>query len=156
MLDLEAIELIKQLKARYFRFLDSRNLEGLQTVFTEDAEIHFKSPSYQLDFKGWPELEGFYGGAFNEGSFGMHHGHMPEITVDGDTATGLWYLHDIFFNTESKTQFEGSSIYKDTYVKTAAGWKISLSEYERYLEVIKPYGDDVQITSSPIGNRFGC
>ena len=34
MLDLESIELIKQLKARYFRFLDTRNIEGLQTVFT--------------------------------------------------------------------------------------------------------------------------
>ena len=30
MLDLESIELIKQLKARYFRFLDTRNIEGLQ------------------------------------------------------------------------------------------------------------------------------
>ena len=27
-LDLEAIELIKQLKARYFRVLDTRNIEG--------------------------------------------------------------------------------------------------------------------------------
>ena len=31
-LDLEAIELIKQLKARYFRFLDTRNIEGLHSV----------------------------------------------------------------------------------------------------------------------------
>ena len=37
MLDLESIELIKQLKARYFRFLDTRNLDGLKTVFTHDA-----------------------------------------------------------------------------------------------------------------------
>ena len=37
MLDLEAIELIKQLKARYFRFLDTANWEGLQQVFTDDA-----------------------------------------------------------------------------------------------------------------------
>jgi hypothetical protein len=24
----------------------------------------------------------------------MHHGHHPEIRVDGDSATGTWYLHD--------------------------------------------------------------
>ena len=37
MLDLEAIELIKQLKARYFRFVDTRDLAGLESVFTADA-----------------------------------------------------------------------------------------------------------------------
>jgi len=42
MLDLESIELIKQLKGRYFRFLDTRYLPGLQSVFTEDAVAHFK------------------------------------------------------------------------------------------------------------------
>ena len=35
-LDLEAIELIKQLKARYFRFLDTRNIEGC-LLYTSDA-----------------------------------------------------------------------------------------------------------------------
>ena len=50
-LDLEAIELIKQLKARYFRFLDTRNIEGLHSVFTEDASARFKGPDYDFDLK---------------------------------------------------------------------------------------------------------
>lgn len=150
MLDLEAIELIKQLKARYFRFLDTCDLDGLQTVFTDDAVVDFKSPSYHINFTGWAELKAFYEQAFTKTKFGMHHGHHPEITVNGDTATGLWYLHDIFMNTDDKMQFEGSAIYEDTYVKVDGEWRIKESGYNRYLEIIKPIDESVQITSAPI------
>ena len=156
MLDLEAIELIKQLKARYFRFLDTANWEGLKTVFTDDATIDFKSPSYEISFNGWPELEQFYKGAFTETRFGMHTAHHPEIEVNGDTAVGLWYLHDIFVSLEDNTQFEGSALYRDEYVKINGEWKIKNSGYQRLFEQISQRGDDIKVTSSPIGNRFGC
>jgi len=32
-----AIEQIKQLKARYFRFLDTKDWEGMRTIWTDDA-----------------------------------------------------------------------------------------------------------------------
>lgn len=150
MLDLEAIELIKQLKARYFRFLDTANMEGLKKTFTEDAEIHFSSPSYELHFKGWTDIEEFYKSSFTSRSFGMHNGHMPEITVDGDNATGYWYLHDIFIHLDSKVQFEGSAIYEDTYVKIDGQWKIKTSGYKRLFEKITPLDDTTKITAQPI------
>ena len=59
MLDLESIELIKQLKARYFRFLDTRNIEGLQTVFTSDATASFVGGDYDFQLDGWEQLEAF-------------------------------------------------------------------------------------------------
>lgn len=151
MLDLEAIELIKQLKARYFRFIDTCNLAGLRdTVFTADASIHFKSPSYLIEYAGWPELEKFYQASFNPNRFGMHQGHHPEVTVTGDTATGIWYLHDIFINTEEKIVYEGSALYEDVYVKTAGGWRIKESRYDRVLEFTKPLAADVTITARPV------
>ena len=74
------IEMIKQLKARYFRFLDSRDWMALRTVFTEDCT--FEAP-------GMPKVRG--GEAFVARAAGLfahavtvHHGHMPEIiVVDG-------------------------------------------------------------------------
>lgn len=150
MLDLEAIELIKQLKARYFRFLDTANMKGLKQTFTDDAEINFNSPSYQLNFKGWSDIEAFYKKSFTSRSFGMHNGHMPEISVDGDNATGLWYLHDIFIHLDSKVQFEGSAIYEDTYVKIDGQWKIKTSGYKRLFEKITPLDDSTKITAQPI------
>ncbi|MFT5575909.1 MAG: hypothetical protein ACI89D_001429 [Bermanella sp.] len=157
MIDLEAIELIKQLKARYFRFLDTANWENMKnTVFTADASINFKSPSYDISFNGWPELEKFYVSAFTKTRFGMHTGHHPEITVTGDTAVALWYLHDIFVNLDDNTQFEGSALYRDECVKIDGEWRIKHSAYERLFEQISKRPDDIKVTAIPIGNRFGC
>ena len=67
MLDLEAIELIKQLKARYFRFLDTADIPGLHSVFSEDVHAHFKSSEYDFEMNGWPELETFYQALLHRG-----------------------------------------------------------------------------------------
>ena len=115
MLDLEAIELIKQLKARYFRFLDTRNLEGLQTVFTSDATASFIGGDYDFQLNGWDQLEAFYKKSFTGQNFGMHNGHHPEICVDGETATGIWYLQDIFVSLEHNMTIMGSALYDDEY-----------------------------------------
>ena len=48
MLDLEAIELIKQLKARYFRAIDTCNLELLRGMLTSDIKLAFKSPAHEF------------------------------------------------------------------------------------------------------------
>ena len=150
MLDLEAIELIKQVKARYFRGIDQRDLATLKnTVFTADSSIHFKSPTYEIQFKGWPELEKFYNSSFSENRFGMHQGHHPEIKVTGNTATGIWYLHDIFINLEEKTIYEGSALYEDDYVKVGDDWRIKDSRYNRLLEFIRPVTDDMRFTARP-------
>jgi len=150
MLDLEAIELIKQLKARYFRSIDTCDIATLRDqVFTADASAHFRSPSYDIKFQGFAAMEEFYRKSFTPGKFGMHQGHHPEIEVSGDTATGVWYLHDIFVNVDEKTVFEGSALYDDKYVKTGKGWRIASTAYDRLLEMISPLRDDVKIMARP-------
>ncbi|MGI9274151.1 MAG: nuclear transport factor 2 family protein, partial [Endozoicomonas sp.] len=111
MLNLEAIELIKQLKSRYFRYLDTCNMDGMKTVFSEDGEVHYTSPSYSIHHKGWNELEKFFSSTFTETKFGIHIGTNPEITVaeDGENATGIWYLRDIFVSLDDNVQVEGSA-----------------------------------------------
>ncbi len=86
------IEEIKQLKARYFRGIDTCNLELLKTVLADDVHIRFDSPTYQYEINGIDEAMNFYRNAFTHRRFGMHNGHTPEIKVSGDTATGIWYL----------------------------------------------------------------
>ncbi len=151
MLDLEAIELIKQLKARYFRFLDTRNLAGLESVFTEDATAHFKGADYEFELDGWSALEAFYTKSFTGKSFGMHNGHHPEITVDGDTATGIWYLQDIFIELNHNVTIMGSALYHDTYRKGATGeWRIASTGYERLWEEIHPRGPEIKLRAKPV------
>ncbi|MGD2008151.1 MAG: nuclear transport factor 2 family protein [Cellvibrionales bacterium] len=149
-LDLEAIELIKQLKARYFRFLDTRDIPGLATVFTADATARFKSPDYDFDLQGWPALEAFYQKSFTPKAFGMHNGHHPEITVDGDQATGIWYLQDIFVNLSQDITIMGSALYHDTYRREAGGWRIASTGYERLWEEHHQRGERVTLRAKPI------
>lgn len=153
MLDLEAIELIKQLKARYFRFLDTGNQEGLASVFTEDATAHFIGGHYDIDVQGRDKLLKFYAYSFTEDKFGMHNGHHPEITVDGDNASGLWYLQDIFINLEENTTVMGSAIYEDTYVKVDGEWKIKTTNYERLWEEIHPRSPDIKLLARPVKTK---
>lgn len=144
------IEEIKQLKARYFRGIDTANLDLLRTVLTEDVQIRFDSPTYQIEVNSMGNAMDFYRNAFTNRRFGMHHGHTPEIKVNGDTATGTWYLHDIFINLDEQTLLTGSALYEDTYIKVNGSWRVQRTGYKRLLEMIEPLTSNHRITSQPI------
>ncbi len=146
---LEDIEAIKQLKARYFRFLDTQNLEGLQGVFSDDLEVHWTGGDYEIALHGWPALRDFYQKSFTPERFGMHTAHHPEIEVTGDTATGLWYLHDIFISRADKIIIEGSALYEDDYVRSDGVWRIRTCRYNRLLEFTRPIADGLRVTCIP-------
>jgi hypothetical protein len=148
---LAAIEDIQQLKARYMRCIDTKDLACLRdTVFTPDAELRFKGADYDIAVRGWPEIEKFYQGAFTPNKFGMHNAHTPEITVSGDTATGIWYLHDVFVNLEENWTLQGSALYTDDYVKQNGAWRISRSTYKRLWEETTPRSEKTRLGSKSV------
>lgn len=150
MLDLVAIEQIKQLKARYFRGVDTCNLELLRSILSPYVKVRFDSPTYQFELNGIEEAIEFYRTSFTNRRFGMHNGHTPEIAVNGDEATGLWYLNDVFINLDEQTLLNGSAIYEDCYVKLEGEWRILRTGYKRLLEMIGPLDPQWSITSQPI------
>jgi hypothetical protein len=148
---LVAIEDIEQLKARFMRCVDTKNLVCLRDqVFAPGAEIHFKGADYDIAAVGWTEIEKFYQGAFTSQKFGMHHAHTPEISVDGDTARGTWYLHDVFVNLEEKTTLQGSALYDDSYAKIDGQWRIMYSTYERLWEETTPRDPRTKLGSKSV------
>lgn len=148
---LVAIEDIQQLKARFMRCVDTKNLPCLRDeVFAPGAEIHFKGADYDIAAVGWTEIEKFYQGAFTSKKFGMHHAHTPEISVDGDTARGTWYLHDVFVNLEQKTTLQGSALYDDSYAKIDGEWRIMYSTYERLWEETTPRDPKTKLGSKSV------
>jgi hypothetical protein len=148
---LVAIEDIKQLKARFMRCVDTKNLVCLRDqVFAPGAEIHFKGADYDIAAIGWTEIEKFYQGAFTPKKFGMHHAHTPEITIDGDTARGTWYLHDVFVNLEENWTLQGSALYDDSYAKIDGQWRILYSTYERLWEETTPRNPKTKLGSKPV------
>jgi hypothetical protein len=148
---LVAIEDIQQLKARYVRCIDTRDLACLRdTVFAPGAELYFKGGDYEIAVKGWPEIEKFYRDAFTPTKFGMHQVHTREIEVNGERASGLWYLHDVFVNLEANTTLQGSALYRDDYVKTSSGWRIAKSTYQRLWEETTPRSKETKLGSKPV------
>ena len=84
----------KQLKGRYFRYLDGNEWQAMaDEVFTEDAQGRYSDGD--LSFDGRDAIIGFLS-KFMDGPnlLTMHTGHHPEISLTSDTtATGIWYLH---------------------------------------------------------------
>jgi hypothetical protein len=148
---LVAIEDIQQLKARYMRCIDTKDLACLRdTVFAPESELHFKGGDYEISVKGWPEIEKFYRSAFTPRKFGMHQVHTREIDVNGDVATGTWYLHDVFVNLEQNTTLQGSALYHDDYVKRDGAWRIAKSTYTRLWEETAPRDPRTTLGSTPV------
>jgi hypothetical protein len=148
---LVAIEDIQQLKARFLRCVDTKDLVCLRDeVFAPGAEIHFEGADYDIAAVGWTAIEKFYREAFTPAKFGMHHGHTPEITVDGETARGIWYLHDVFVNLEEGWTLQGSALYDDSYAKIEGEWRIMYSTYERLWEETTPRDPKTKLGSKSV------
>lgn len=148
---LVAIEDIQQLKARYMRCIDTKDLACLRdSVFTPEAELYFKGGDYEIAVKGWAEIEKFYREAFTPQKFGMHQVHTREIAIDGDSATGIWYLHDVFINLEESWTLQGSALYRDEYAKREGQWRIAKSTYQRLWEETTPRSGETKLGSKPV------
>ncbi len=82
----------------------------------------------------------------------MHNGHHPEICVDGDTATGIWYLQDIFVSLEHNINIVGSALYDDDYRREDGQWRIARTGYKRLWEEHQKRGDDIRLRVKPIAD----
>jgi hypothetical protein len=148
---LVAIEDIQQLKARFMRCVDTKNLVCLRDeVFAPGAEVYFKGADYEIRAAGWTAIEKFYQDAFSTKKFGMHTAHTPEITVDGETARGIWYLHDVFVNLEEGWTLQGSALYHDDYAKIDGQWRIVYTTYERLFEETTPRDPRTKLGSKSV------
>ena len=132
---LVAIEEIRQLKARYFRCMDTKDWDGFQAVFADDASMDTTQEAPNIEVVvGAPQIRQFV-----EGSVGpvvtTHHGHMPEITFLSDTeAEGVWAMEDYvqIDPPSGRISLNGFGHYMETYRKGDDGqWRISSKNNER-------------------------
>jgi hypothetical protein len=120
--DLVEIEAIKQLKARYFRFLDTKQWDEWRGVFTEDFQAEIHGPHPVIRFESRDEMVESNREVLAEAST-VHHGHMPEIELTGpDTARGVWAMVDV---VELGAGFVGYGHYHEEYRKVDGEWRIA-------------------------------
>ena len=128
--DLQDIEAIKQLKARYFRFLDTKQWDDFARVFSEEAEIDVTDDvgDEEGHVQGRQNIADFIRQAVGEAQT-VHHGHMPEIQIqDHGRATGIWAMFDyVEFSSKEgeRSGLKGYGHYHESYVKHEGHWQIS-------------------------------
>jgi len=119
--NLEDIEAIKKLKARYTTYCDNGyDPDGIASLFTEDAVwdggVFGKSV-------GREAIRKFFQGASKMLPFAIHSVMNPIIEVDGNTAKGSWYLFQTCTFAEGDQAVWGAARYSEEYVKQGGQWK---------------------------------
>src|SRR3989449_9484850 len=129
---LDAVEQIKQLKARYFRCMDTKDWDGFAAVFAPDAvmdmsgEMRDQRTEGEGVTRGAAEIAAFVRGAVGD-VVTVHHGHMPEIEVtSATTARGIWAMEDKLRWPEGAPirAMHGYGHYHETYEKVDGRWLI--------------------------------
>ena len=119
---LEDIEAIKKLKARYCAGADERDEDKFVGCFTEDAVWDGGNFGH---FEGKAAIREFFGTIPQVLSFAIHYVMNPRIEVNGDTATGSWYLLEPCTMVEGGEQATwGVAKYEEEYVREDGEWKI--------------------------------
>ena len=127
---LAAIEEIKMLKARYFRCLDAKDWDGWRKlVFCANSEMLV--PEAQPEpVIGIDRIITFVEQVLR-GTVTIHHGHMPEISIQSDTeASGIWAMEDVIYWPKDRlaqsrySKLQGYGHYHERYVRESSGWRI--------------------------------
>ncbi len=122
---------IKELKASYFRMLDSKQFSDLVLLFSEDCTTAYDNGRHS--FNGRKALFDFLQeGMGSPECYTQHQAHHPEIKFIDDThATGVWHLEDTVLRLDHGIKITGVGIYWDEYLKADAGWLFTHTGYER-------------------------
>jgi hypothetical protein len=141
-----AIEEIKQLKARYFRFMDTKDWQGLRSIFCDDAVFDARAAlsvdgrgeaGRAAESNGWVYRGGEVIAQFIEGAIGaavtIHHGHGHEIEVLSlNEASGVIAMEDQIWDRDSmKLTLHGGGHYIETYRRVDGHWRIHTSRITR-------------------------
>lgn len=124
---LAAIEEIRMLRYRYCFHLDDRNWAAMAGLFAGDAIGDY---GYLGTAHGRDGIQRFFEETVSKlVLFSAHFMHNPVITVDGDTATGQWYI------SAPGTVKEDTAVYAlvkadDTYRRIDGVWKIQSLKYD--------------------------
>lgn len=121
------IEAIRQLKARYCYCVDASDWDALAQLWTEDAIFDC---GFFGRYLGRAEIMDVFFRQLiaNAATFNAHMVHNPLIEIDGDVATGVWYL-------TAQTIVKGQAvwamgIYRDEYRRVGDTWQMAASKFE--------------------------
>jgi hypothetical protein len=139
-----SIEEIRQVKYRYLRCVDLKLWDEIGDTLAEDATLDYGRTAYgkQLEIAGRPEIVAFFRTKFGPDTLTSHTAGQPEITIEGDTAAGMWSFRDTLLATRHRMLIAGAGFYHDRYERGADGfWRITRTGYVRTYETMVSLDD---------------
>jgi len=136
---MDDLEAIRQLKARYFRTMDTKDWAGMRQVFTDDVVVDTTSSGGGI-VTGGDAFIAFLS-QIPQAAVTVHHGHMPEIELTSPTtAKGIWAMQDLLRWPDGR-QLQGYGHYHETYERVAGAWRIKSTTLTRLrMDATEPDG----------------
>jgi ketosteroid isomerase-like protein len=135
MSDFQAIADRVEIEALRGEFTDAvmmRDRARLASLFTPDGAL--RMPNIPAEMVGREEIRTGGERLQSQWDFFVQTTHPGTIQLDGDTATGRAYIHELA-RTRDGRQGLNYAIYHDRYQRTGDGWKFTERVYEiRYLD----------------------
>ena len=136
---LDDIEQIKKLKAQYCAYCDENyNADGIASLFTEDGVWDGGALGRGV---GRENIAKFFRRASSVFVFAIHNVMNPIIEVDGDCATGRWYLVQPLTRREKEAEAAMwlAGHYEDDYVRVGQQWKFKRLRFVTHF--LAPYAE---------------
>ncbi|MBT2249057.1 nuclear transport factor 2 family protein [Arthrobacter sp. BHU FT2] len=144
------LEEIKRLRARYCRYLDTKQWDALRALFTDDAQFDgFKSAP-----TGSGPDEFIKGGkARLADAITVHQCYMPDIVfLDEDTARGVWAMHDYLEWPDQPAVgrgYYGYGHYEEEYRRIDGEWRMAILRLRRE-RAIPLAGEHPPVADTPV------
>jgi hypothetical protein len=141
---LAAIEAIRELKAKYWRGVDTVDGALVRSILAEDCVLDCMGcctdpasgvdhmPQMNIVMRGRDSWQ--TGNLEHPRLITVHQGHQHEIAVTSPaTATGVWAFTDRFFMPPDApfARLTGYGHYHDTYEKTGGVWLLKTMRFSR-------------------------
>jgi ketosteroid isomerase-like protein len=132
---------IRDLVASFAEIVNDMRPGDMKTVFSDDAEFVIK---------GWPTMSGpgaivgFLADVIGHWDMIFHAVNSGRVALDGDHATGTWYVTEYGRYGDGMENFLGGR-YRDRYVRTGDGWRFARREFRSMWRRAEPAGDHLQV-----------
>ena len=138
------IEEIRQVKHRYLRCVDLKLWDEIGDTLTEDATLDTGTGAFGrlAAITGRPQIVAFFRARLGPDMLTGHTATQPEITVDGDIATGVWSHMETVLATRHRMVIASTGYCEERYERGAdARWRIAATGYMRIYEVMASLDD---------------
>jgi hypothetical protein len=138
------IEEIRQVKHRYLRCVDLKLWDEIGDTLTEDAMLDTGTSAFGklAAITGRPGIVAFFRARLGSAMLTGHTATQPEITVDGDRATGIWSHMETVLAIKHRIVTASTGYCDERYERGAdARWRIARTGYVRTYEVMASLDD---------------